>query len=221
MINYTEMIQRREKIIARLIGTKRKGIGKLIEYMNKYDYFSAPASSKFHSNCVGGLAMHSNFVTDLLLEKRQRFDLNVTEEECIIAGYLHDLCKMNMYIKDYKLKKEGTAWVAEEVYKINEAFPIGHGAKSVIIAQQFIKLTPIEILMITYHMGLSLPKEDYRDMNNAKAMCKAITAIQTADMEAADLLEEVYPSKTIDIKEYNRIREEEKEEITDGVDFKI
>ena len=38
---------------------KREGADELLDYLNKTDFFTAPASSKFHSAYPGGLVEHS------------------------------------------------------------------------------------------------------------------------------------------------------------------
>lgn len=190
-------------IIEELLSTGREGMEELVAYLEKYDYFEAPASMRHHNNFKGGLALHSYYVRTLLEEKNERFNLGLKKEECIIAGYLHDLCKVNLYELGYKLRKENGEWVARKEYTYNEAAPLGHGEKSVIIAQRFIKLTDNELLMILYHMGLSLPKEKMQDFDAAKNKCKAVTAIATADMEAAGLLEEEVEGEIVTKDVYN------------------
>ena len=49
----------KEEIISLLRSTNRDGIEKLISYLSKHDYFTAPASTKYHLSCAGGLAQHS------------------------------------------------------------------------------------------------------------------------------------------------------------------
>ena len=59
-----------DKIIGRLKSVNRDGIDDLIKYLlEDTDYFIAPASTKFHSNFDGGLALHSDNVVELLIKK--------------------------------------------------------------------------------------------------------------------------------------------------------
>lgn len=49
----------KEKLIARfeseMAKVKRPGIDKLMDYIRKSDFYAAPASTKFHLSCEGGL----------------------------------------------------------------------------------------------------------------------------------------------------------------------
>lgn len=38
---------------------KREGADKLLEFLSKRDFFTAPASTKYHSAFDGGLVLHS------------------------------------------------------------------------------------------------------------------------------------------------------------------
>lgn len=87
------------EIIDLLKEVDREGIDDLIMYLLENDYFTAPASSKYHFNEVGGLARHSLLVYNLLKQKNEFFKLGIDEETIAICGLLHDLCKMNFYKK--------------------------------------------------------------------------------------------------------------------------
>ena len=199
----------KEEIIKRLRSTEREGIEDLIKYMEEYDYFTAPASTKYHSNFEGGLALHSHNVVNLLLRKKELFKLDVTDAECIIAGYLHDLCKMNMYVKNLKIAKDAktqSKWVGIKSYGIEEALPIGHAEKSLLIASRFIKLTPNEIMMIRWHMGLPEDNGGKRAMEKCVEFQRAVAAIVTADYEASMILENIVDSVEVPVEEYNEFR---------------
>ena len=49
----------KERFIELLRSTKREGIEKLIDFLEKTDFFTAPASTRFHMSCEGGLLQHS------------------------------------------------------------------------------------------------------------------------------------------------------------------
>lgn len=200
-----------DKIIERLKSVKREGIDDLIAYLlERTDYFVAPASTKFHSNFDGGLAFHSNNVVELLIQKNEQYKLGLSLDTIYLTGYLHDLCKCNIYEKTMRLKKDEMTgkWIGYASYEINESVPLGHGEKSVILAQQFIKLTLEECLMIRWHMGAYIPKEDYRDFNKAIEMYKSVLAFTNADAEASHFLEEVREPELYKIEEYNQFVKE-------------
>lgn len=169
-----------DKIIGRLSSIKRDGIDELIKYLlERTDYFIAPASTKFHSNFDGGLAFHSDNVVELMLQKNKQYSLGLSNDTIYLAGYLHDLCKCNLYEKTMRLKKDEMTgkWIGYASYEINETVPLGHGEKSVILLQQFVKLTLEECLMIRWHMGAYVPKDEYRDYNKAIEMYKSVFGI--------------------------------------------
>jgi hypothetical protein len=82
---------------------KRKGIDNLMEYLNsETDFFSAPASTKYHGSHEGGLLLHSMSVYDsmMLLREGIGIDEGITEESIAICGLFHDVCKANFYFPD-------------------------------------------------------------------------------------------------------------------------
>lgn len=158
--------QNKEKIIQLLRSTGRDGIEKLISYLQKHDYFTAPASTKYHLSCVGGLAQHSlNVYYNMMqlyygdgwreLKEFKTRDQDVDHDSIIIVALLHDMCKVDFYSLYSHNVKEGGAWKEVQDYKVDERIPImGHGSKSVIVIQQFIRLYLPEIQAISFHMGM-------------------------------------------------------------------
>lgn len=184
-----------------LSGIARDGMERLVQYLATSDYYTAPASTKFHGNYAGALAEHSLNVAALLLRKNEQLALGLPEDSCLLAGLCHDLCKVNFYTEDYRNQKvydpNGSKsdakgrfdWQTVPVYTIHDTFPCGHGEKSVIMLQNFLKLTQEEILMIRWHMGPFASANDY-DFSNAVDYKPEIVALFTADMEASALFEE-------------------------------
>jgi len=190
----------------RLLSIRRDGIDELVKYLEeKTDYFTAPASTKFHSNFEGGLAEHSNNVVELFKEKNERFSLGLSDESIYIAGYAHDLCKCNIYHKGLKLKKDPVTnkWIAYETYVTEDLVPLGHGEKSLAIIQQFIKLSLEESLMIRWHMGAYVGKDDLPNFRKATELYKSVSAFYHADDEASAFLERIEPEKERTVEEYN------------------
>lgn len=163
-------------IIQLLKMTKRKGINELISYLTNSDFFTAPASTKYHGAYAGGLAEHSlNVYTTLtfLYDNLADSDFNlpeISEDSIILASLLHDLCKVNSYHESFRwTKDEKNAWVQVPEFKREPLLPMGHGAKSLFIAQQFIQLTTEEALAIFWHMGAF----DLSNYNTANEMSQA------------------------------------------------
>ena len=105
----------------------------------------------------------------------------------------HDLTKVNYYtISSRNVKDEATGtWHKEPFYKVDDRLPLGHGEKSVIILQSFIKLTRDEIFAIRWHMGGfdSAAKGGDYGLSGAFEMCPLAVMTHLADMEATYLSE--------------------------------
>ena len=137
-----------------LLSTKRKGIENLIQWLDNSDFKVAPASTRYHSNHEGGLLEHSLNVYNECIRQKDLIKLfNIPQDTLIITSLLHDICKVNYYKMDVRNVKKNGAWVQEPYYTVDDMFPMGHAEKSIIIAQQFIQLSEVEIAMIRAHMG--------------------------------------------------------------------
>lgn len=194
-----QMDDNRKEIMDLLKSTGRPGMDRLIEWMeSKTDFFIAPASTKYHLACQGGLAMHSLNVYRLLSDKVKQDLLSLREDTIIITSLLHDLCKVNFYHRETKNVKEGTKvnnygkevanWVEKEVWVVKDPLPVGHGEKSCYYIQSFIRLTEEEFAMIRLHMGSD--RNGYPDpFAESASMFPGVAAIHTSDMEAAYIVE--------------------------------
>lgn len=185
--------------------TNREGIENLIEFIRKSDFYTAPASTRYHSCHEGGLLEHSLNVFDRLMEKQHdsliRCRSNVDYESIIIVSLLHDICKSYFYGKELKNKKEyhdkGTKsdsngrydWVTVPSYTIDDKIPYGHGEKSVMMIEEYIKLKPVERYAIRWHMGFTEPKENWNTLGTAIRKYPLILALHMSDLEATYLIE--------------------------------
>ena len=135
----------------------REGIDEFIVWLQKSDFFTAPASTRYHGSYEGGLCEHCLNVYDCLKQSLEKYpELNIPNETVAISALFHDICKVNFYKIGFKnVKDEETgAWAKKEIYEIEEKFPCGdHADKSIIILQSYMKLLPEEILAIRAHMG--------------------------------------------------------------------
>lgn len=182
----------REQIIKELVSIKRKGINKLIKYLDKSDFFTAPCSIDHHLNIRGGLAQHSWNVYLLFKEKNTRYNLTMTEDTMKICGLMHDICKTEFYKLVIKENKEGIKDGSTIYgYEYDDKFPLGHGEKSVIILQRFISLTEEECCIIRWHMaGFDLSNYSKPAYYEALRKYPACLALHTADYEATTFLED-------------------------------
>ncbi len=159
--------EQKETFIKLLKSTEREGVDKLINYLEtKTDFFTAPASSKFHNNFDGGLLSHclnvyKNFKS--LLELR---NIDYPEESIIITSLCHDLCKVNYYVKEQRNRKVDGKWESYDFWATgkNIALPLPHSSRSIRLIKSFIPLKFDEELIIFYHMG-PYGGEDYEYKN--------------------------------------------------------
>ncbi|MDD5328077.1 MAG: HD domain-containing protein [Phycisphaerae bacterium] len=144
MTDTKETIEVVDVICNLLKGTDRENILKLINYLLTSDFFTSPASTRNHGCYIGGLASHSLAVYRKLSEFNLALALGTNEESLIIAGILHDVCKINAYIRTK----------ADDGWTYNRDKEEGHAALSIKRIKKYIKLTDLEELMIKYHMGV-------------------------------------------------------------------
>lgn len=131
----------------------RPGADKLLAWLDTTDFFRAPASTRFHGACAGGLLMHSLNVYHCLRE--HYFEPGDNEESFALCALLHDVCKANFYKPGTRnVKNEATGqWEKVPTFTIEDAFPYGHGEKSVFLIERFLRLKPAEAVAIRWHMG--------------------------------------------------------------------
>lgn len=175
----------------------REGGDKLLEYLESKasDFFTAPASQRFHGNYEGGLCEHSlnvyHCLEAYLARERVRevYGMEYEAESVAIAALLHDVCKINCYKPGFRnVKDESGKWQRVPSYDYEDKLPYGHGEKSVYIVTGFMRLTREEAFAIRYHMGFS-GIEDKRNIGDAFEMYPLAFALNVADMEATYFLE--------------------------------
>ncbi len=174
---------------------KRDGADKLLAYLTEQsDFFTAPASTRYHGAYEGGLCEHSLNVHSCLVDfmarprMKEMYGIEYSDESIAIASLLHDLCKINFYVPGTRNVKENGVWKAVPSYTINDTLPYGHGEKSVYIISGFMRLTRDEAFAIRYHMGFST-NDDPGTVGKALEMFPLAFALTVADMEAAYFIE--------------------------------
>lgn len=207
-----ENIRRFEELLG---SVQKEGISKLMNYIrNSTDFYKAPASTRFHLACEGGLLQHSLNVYDCLVAKKESpiwkpILADISDDSLIIMALLHDLCKANFYSegtknqKTYDPEKVAAAegwqrkhdsqgdyiWETVKAYQVDDQLPLGHGEKSVMLVQCYIRLTMQEVMAIRWHMGFSEPKENYNAVGQAMEKYPVVLALNEADLEASKILE--------------------------------
>ncbi len=174
----------------------REGADKLLDFLtNGSDFFTAPASTRYHGAYPGGLLEHSLNVYDCLVDilarprMKEVYGLEYSDESIAIVALLHDVCKVNFYKEGTRNVKDETGrWTTVPYYTIEDTLPYGHGEKSAYIVSAYLRLTREEAFAIRYHMGFS-GTEDAGNVGRALEMFPLAYALVCADMEAAFLME--------------------------------
>lgn len=176
---------------------KRDGADKFLDYLlsKSSDFFTAPASTRFHGSYKGGLVEHSvnvyNCLKDYLSRERVKelYNISYDDETIAIVSLLHDVCKINSYKPGTRnVKDERGTWQSVPVFEYDDKLPYGHGEKSVYIISGFMKLTREEAFAIRYHMGFS-GTEDKRNIGDVFQQFPLGFALCTADMESTYFIE--------------------------------
>lgn len=149
-------MENKERFIALCKNIKRDGIDDLMKWLETSDFYTAPASTRFHGSYAGGLLEHSLNVYDELKRILKAYpEIEASEETIAICALFHDLCKVNMYVTEKRNRKNAEGrWESYDSYTIKEKYHFGgHGSKSVFLVQNFMKLTAKEAAAINAHMG--------------------------------------------------------------------
>lgn len=168
---------------------KRDGISDLMKYLENSDFYTAPASTRFHLAEPGGLLTHSLNVYDQLLKLLDTYpEVKLSDESAAIMALFHDLCKANMYTPEKRNRKNSSGqWEQYDSYTINEKFHYGgHGSKSVFMLQNYIRLTPEEAVAINCHMGAW---DGNKDVGSAYEQFTSAWLLHVADEAACYLME--------------------------------
>lgn len=176
----------------------RSGSEKLLNFLTSEnsDFFTAPASTRYHCAYEGGLCEHSLNVYDCLkayLERervKDKYGLSYPEESIAIVALLHDICKVNLYRTSMRNKKNDVtgAWEKVPFYEYHDTLPYGHGEKSVYIVSSYMRLTREEAMAIRWHMGFS-GEENVNTIGRALGMYPLALAAYIADMESTFYVE--------------------------------
>ena len=180
--------------------TGRENIDYVLEDLDNWGFFEAPASSQGHGAFAGGLLEHSLNVYDAAMDARKSMselrpdlepDLDV--DSIAIAALLHDVCKADFYrLVKKKRRNEVGQYEEFEQYEIHdENFPVGHGEKSVILLlQSGLDLKDDEIYAIRWHMGpWNLSRDDEKFYRQAGRATPLQPLIHAADTLASAIIE--------------------------------
>ena len=170
----------------------RKGADKMLEWLERTDFYTAPASTRFHGAIEGGLLQHSLNVYHVL-KARNDVEKMYSDETIALVALCHDFCKINYYKEGTRnVKNDVTGqWEKVKAYSVEDAFPYGHGEKSVFLVERFMRLTTEEAIAIRWHMGGfdDSTKAGSFYMSDAYRRYPLAVMIHLADLEATYLIE--------------------------------
>ena len=166
------------------------------------DFFTAPASTKYHGNYDGGLCEHSIDVYEMAVRLEELYkedirkqylvlnrpyDRNQFLESLTIAALFHDLCKVNFY----KTRTTGR----NISYAVDEQLPFGgHGGKSVYILSKYLKdIKDEEAIAINCHMGFSRGNDSSVSIGESFHYSPLAWIIHVADEAATFMLDRGAP----------------------------
>lgn len=162
---------------------KRPGAADLLAWLEtKTDFFTAPASTKYHGAYPGGLVDHSLNVYAALTNKA-----GIDPETRAVCALLHDVCKADIYEASTRRQQNAAGnWETVPSYKVNDRFPFGHGEKSVFLISRFMWLTDEEALAIRWHMGAydDAARGGSRTYSAALRFSPLVLELHVADMRA-------------------------------------
>ena len=170
----------------------------IIEWLRTTDFYTAPASTKYHEAYYGGLLRHTLLAYEQLVDLKSvaKFELVVDKQwwSAVFAILVHDWCKIGRYesyLKNVKDEQTGE-WVQVSAYKYIED-PIGrlgHGTQSLIMAMQvcndyYTSLTFEEMAAIRWHMdNWDVTKYEANDLYQCDSSIPMVRMVQFADQLA-------------------------------------
>ena len=195
--------EKRERFCSLLRQTERENVEYVIEDLESFGFFEAPASARNHFNHPGGLLEHSLNVYDMamtlregVIKLRPEMEKQLPVNSVILATLLHDTCKSNIYRRVIrKRKNEIGIWEEVEEYEVDySGLPIGHGEKSVVMLLRMgLDLEDEEILAIRWHMGAwdvdRNSIEEDKSYREAQRQTPLVALVHSADTLAAQILE--------------------------------
>lgn len=196
------------RFIYELSKVDRPGVESLIEYLEVSDFFTAPASTKYHCDFQGGLCKHSLNVFDNIMKLKELFNLDISDESIRIVSLLHDISKTNFYeeyFQNRKLYSENGSkfddggrydWVSVKSYRIKDPelrmVSGEHGFNSYMIIKDYIKLNDEEITaIVNHHLGMD-NGYCFKDMNEVCDRYMLVPLLHLADMCSVYFTENKY-----------------------------
>lgn len=171
-------------------------VWKLLKHLESgTDFYSAPASTRFHGSEQNGLVRHSLLAAAHGIKLAPLMLPGETDMYYpVVSCLFHDLCKVDMYeIKMRNVKNEETGnWEKVPSYKVRDDYlSFGHGIESMLRLNKYISMPDPWNHAIRWHMGAyDISQLDKFSLEKALAKYREVLFLQTADMQAG-LVEEI------------------------------
>lgn len=210
MLSKEQIAKNKEEFISLINSINREfDKEKLINWLeNKSDFFTAPASTKYHCGYEGGLCEHSLNVYYALRNLNYSYmpELTATSEEVEqgihkykydedtlkIVGLLHDISKANYYeIFNRNVKDNNGNWQQVQDYRIKEdRFIYGNDEQNTeFMVSTFIPLTVDERVALLHKSGGKAFDSNQENIPTIFSKYKLAALLHCADMLSCYVLE--------------------------------
>ena len=207
MLTYEQMEKNKQDYINAINLIEREYFDKeaFLDMLEKSDFYTAPASTKYHCAYSGGLCEHSLNVWKALGDLDYAMQTNLDPTSMLIVALCHDLAKMNYYTKDFKNKKvyseSGSKqdsngkydWVSVPAFVKRDAkdrlIYASHEINSEMIAHDYIPLTREESIAILHHHGGRGWDSAQDDISEIFTYSKLACLLHLADMASTYIVE--------------------------------
>lgn len=169
----------------------RPGANDFLGWLETTDFFEAPASTKYHLSTSGGLVMHSITVAKEASGMCLGYNYDHLADSAALCGLVHDICKAGVYKPTTRrVRGEDGTWKTVPAYEYDDALPLGHGEKSLFLAERHgLRLTDEEAAAIRWHMGPYRDRDAMRELSEAFQRYPLAAILHSADMIATYIIE--------------------------------
>ena len=177
VLSEAEIEENKQEFLSLVNSLTIEGVDKegLINYLESSDFFTAPASTKYHAAYYGGLCKHSlnvyKILSNLVSDYGHKCSSQIDQNSIIIAALFHDLSKTNFYeasarnVKQYSpngTKSDNLGkfdWISQESFNIKDASDrmlyADHGTNSMYLISKYIPLSDEEsCAIVNHHAGM-------------------------------------------------------------------
>lgn len=170
----------------------------ILEWLRNGDFYTCPASTKYHDSCYAGLLTHTLNAYNQLVDLRTVYKFREVVDHqwwsAVFSILVHDWCKIGRYESYWKNVKDDKTgeWNQVSAYKYKEdsVGRLGHATQSLVMAMQlcnskYTSLTFEEMSAIRWHMdNWDMTTYDAVDLQQCNERIPMVRMIQFADQLA-------------------------------------